>query len=64
MNRSIGRQLVFPLGMYALATLRMSLAAEFPPLRIVSDTMVWVALAAWLATTIGLLARLRALARG
>lgn len=47
--------LVFPLGMYALASLRLSLAAEFPPLRIVAESMVWVALAAWAATAFGLL---------
>lgn len=44
--------LVFPLGMYALASLRLSLAADFPPLRTISLAMVWVALAAW-ATTAG-----------
>jgi tellurite resistance protein TehA-like permease len=47
--------LVFPLGMYALASLRLSLAGDFPPLAVLSRTMVWVALAAWLATAIGLL---------
>jgi tellurite resistance protein TehA-like permease len=41
---------VFPLGMYALASLRLSLAAEFAPLRRVADAMVWVALGAWLLT--------------
>jgi tellurite resistance protein TehA-like permease len=46
--------LVFPLGMYALASLRLSLAAEFPPLRIVSATMIWIALAAWVVTALGL----------
>jgi tellurite resistance protein TehA-like permease len=45
--------LVFPLGMYALASLRLSLAADFPPLRAVSHGMVWVALAAWSATAMG-----------
>ena len=45
--------LVFPLGMYALASLRLSLASDFPPLRAVSLTMVWVALAAWAATAVG-----------
>ncbi len=44
--------LVFPLGMYSVATLRLSLAADFPPLRPVSFVMMWVALAAWIATTI------------
>ncbi len=42
--------LVFPLGMYALASLRLSLAADFSPLRTISQAMVWVALAAWAAT--------------
>ena len=46
--------LVFPLGMYALASLRLSLATDFPPLHSISLMMVWVALAAWLATAIGL----------
>jgi tellurite resistance protein TehA-like permease len=46
--------LVFPLGMYALASLRVSLAADFPPLHAVSRTMIWVALLAWLATAAGL----------
>jgi Tellurite resistance protein and related permeases len=42
--------LVFPLGMYALASLRLSLAADFPPLRSISHAMVWIALAAWAMT--------------
>lgn len=46
--------LVFPLGMYALASLRLSLAADLPPLRAVSQAMVWLALAAWAATAGGL----------
>jgi len=45
--------LVFPLGMYALASLRLSLAADFSPLRSISDAMVWIALAAWIATGFG-----------
>jgi tellurite resistance protein TehA-like permease len=44
--------LVFPLGMYALASLRLSLAADFPPLSAISHAMVWVALAAWATTVI------------
>jgi len=48
--------LVFPLGMYALASLRLSLAADFPPLSAISGVMVWVALAAWAATAAGLVA--------
>jgi tellurite resistance protein TehA-like permease len=46
---------VFPLGMYALASLRLSLAADFPPLRALSLAMVWIALAAWAATFAGLI---------
>ena len=42
--------LVFPLGMYALASLRLSLATDFPPLMSISHAMVWVALAAWVTT--------------
>jgi tellurite resistance protein TehA-like permease len=45
--------LVFPLGMYALASLRLSLAADFSPLSAVSHAMVWVALSAWAATGAG-----------
>ena len=48
--------LVFPLGMYALASQRLSLAADFPPLSGISHVMVWVALAAWAATAAGLIA--------
>jgi tellurite resistance protein TehA-like permease len=47
--------LVRPLGMYALASLRLSQAAEFAPLRIVAETMIWIALAAWAATALGFL---------
>jgi tellurite resistance protein TehA-like permease len=46
--------LVFPLGMYALASLRLSLAADFPPLRTLSLGMAWIALAVWAATAAGL----------
>jgi hypothetical protein len=36
-----------------VATLRLSLAAEFPPLKLISQGMIWVALAAWTATALG-----------
>jgi tellurite resistance protein TehA-like permease len=39
--------LVFPLGMYGLASMRLSLAADFAPLRSVSQVMTWVAFAVW-----------------
>jgi tellurite resistance protein TehA-like permease len=48
--------LVFPLGMYALASLRLGLAADFEPLRRVAEAMVWVALTAWALTALGLAA--------
>ncbi len=48
--------LVFPLGMYALASLRLSRVAEVPVLRMMSLAMAWVALAAWIATAVGLVA--------
>ena len=50
--------LVFPLGMYALASYRLSLAAGFPPLRVVADVMIWVALAAWGASFLGMAGRI------
>ncbi|MBV8840794.1 MAG: tellurite resistance/C4-dicarboxylate transporter family protein [Alphaproteobacteria bacterium] len=51
--------LVFPFGMYAAASLRLSVAANFPPLRLISSTMVWVALAAWGLTAAGLITQWR-----
>jgi hypothetical protein len=36
-----------------VATLRLSLAADFPPLETISHGMIWVALAAWTATAVG-----------
>jgi tellurite resistance protein TehA-like permease len=46
--------LVFPLGMYAVATANLSLAADFPLLRSVSSVMVWIAFVVWAATALGL----------
>jgi tellurite resistance protein TehA-like permease len=48
--------LVFPLGMYALASLRFSRVTGFPPLRDLSYGIIWVAVAAWVATSVGLVA--------
>lgn len=47
--------LVFPLGMYALATWRLSLATDFTPLQWVPRIMLWVAFAAWVLTMFGTL---------
>lgn len=45
---------VFPLGMYAVASVRLGLTAEFAPLQWVSQVMIWVAFAAWLFVLGGL----------
>jgi tellurite resistance protein TehA-like permease len=42
--------LVFPLGMYSVATFRFSLATQFPFLGSLGREFVWVAVVAWLAT--------------
>jgi len=47
--------MVFPLGMYAVASHRLSLVAEVPALQSMSRVMAWIAFAAWCATGIGLL---------
>jgi tellurite resistance protein TehA-like permease len=62
-RRSIGYtpmlwSIVFPLGMYAAATLRLSEVAAVPALGWLSWAMTWVALAAWCATGAGLIAAL------
>jgi tellurite resistance protein TehA-like permease len=46
--------LVFPLGMFAVATLRLSLAADLPALRPLSQAMLFIALVTWAATFIAL----------
>jgi tellurite resistance protein TehA-like permease len=48
---------VFPLGMYAVASGRLGLTAEFAPLQWISGVMIWVALAAWLFALAGLARR-------
>lgn len=50
--------LVFPLGMYALASLRLAHAARIAVLVELSQVMVWVALLAWALTAAGLAATL------
>lgn len=47
--------LVFPLGMYSLATYRLALAADFPPLQSIPPGMLGIALLAWTATMAGTL---------
>ncbi|MGH7248131.1 MAG: tellurite resistance/C4-dicarboxylate transporter family protein, partial [Pseudomonadota bacterium] len=50
--------IVFPLGMYAAATLRLSRLAAVPVLASWSWVVAWIALAAWCATGIGLIVAL------
>ena len=47
--------IVFSLGMYSIASLRFSLAADFPPLRAISLAVLWISVAAWIATSLGLI---------
>ena len=47
--------LVFPLGMFAVASFRLSLAADLPALRPMAQAMLVAALAAWLATFVALI---------
>lgn len=50
--------MVFPLGMYAVSSFRLGLAADFPPLEWISRIMVWVAFATWCLVMLGLLLHL------
>jgi tellurite resistance protein TehA-like permease len=52
---------VFPLGMYTVCTIRLSDAIDAPYLVVIPRYFVYVALAAWGATMIGLLKRLLSL---
>ncbi|MDD5394005.1 MAG: tellurite resistance/C4-dicarboxylate transporter family protein [Thiothrix sp.] len=47
--------MVFPLGMYAVASFRLGLAADFPPLQWISQIMLWVAFATWCVVMAGLM---------
>ncbi|MEO8218000.1 MAG: tellurite resistance/C4-dicarboxylate transporter family protein [Acidobacteriota bacterium] len=53
---------VFPLGMYTVCTYRLAGVAEVPYLLPVAHVFVFVALAAWTATFIGLIRRLAGMA--
>jgi tellurite resistance protein TehA-like permease len=56
--------LVFPLGMYTLATWRLSLAADFPLLQLLPRVMIWVAVGAWTLTMLAALATFWRVLRG
>jgi tellurite resistance protein TehA-like permease len=51
--------MVFPLGMYAVASDRLGYLAEFPPMRWIAQGMIIVALLAWLLSALGLITKLR-----
>lgn len=55
--------LVFPLGMYAVASARLGLAADFPPLGWIAQLMLGVASLAWVIVMAGLLHRIAGLRR-
>lgn len=55
--------MVFPLGMYTTGTFQLSRALDLPFLMVIPHVFVYVAIAAWVATAIGLLVGLRQAAR-
>lgn len=55
---------VFPLGMYTVATLRLSQTVDVPFLAVIPRVLVFVALAAWSVTLVGMSKRVVGLVRG
>ena len=47
--------MVFPLGMYTVASERLGQAAEFPPMIWIAQLMIWIAIAAWVLVMGGML---------
>lgn len=47
--------MVFPLGMYTVCTFQLSKAINFAPLLLISKYFIYLALAAWLVTFVGLI---------
>ena len=50
--------LVFPFGMYTVCTFQLSLAIDFPPLLVIPRYFIYLALAGWLAVSVGLIGTL------
>jgi len=46
--------IVFPLGMYAVTSFQLALAADFEPMYWISQVMVWVAIVVWCFVLLGL----------
>jgi tellurite resistance protein TehA-like permease len=47
--------MVFPLGMYTVCTIQLSKAIDFEPLLLIPHYFIYIALAAWLVTFVGLI---------
>jgi tellurite resistance protein TehA-like permease len=47
--------LVFPLGMYTVATWQLAAADQFDFMKGIADVTIWIAFAAWLITMTGLI---------
>ena len=47
--------IVFPLGMYTVATNNLALSSQFTPLLFLAKGMLWVACSAWVLVTLALL---------
>jgi tellurite resistance protein TehA-like permease len=50
--------MVFPFGMYTVCTFQLSIALGFPPLLVIPRCFVYLALAGWIATSLGLITTL------
>ncbi len=53
--------MVFPLGMYTVASERLGQLAEFPPMIWIAQVMICIALLAWGLSMSGLLRRIKAI---
>lgn len=49
--------MVFPFGMYTVCTFQLSKAINFPPLLIIPRYFIYLALAGWMAASVGLITR-------
>ena len=50
--------MVFPFGMYTVCTFQLSKALDFPPLLVIPRYFIYLALAGWIATSVGLIGAL------